>query len=380
MRQIKVGEWKPNNITRRLVNQVLDSGRISYGPTCKELESKFSRLHECVYGVLSNSGTSSLQVAIQCLKELNHWKDGDEIIVPATTFVATINAILHNNLKPVLVDVDRLTYNIDVSLIPQKINSKTRAIVPVHLFGQMVNMTAINQLANVYYLNVIEDACESAFSLHYNWPAGSLSDIGVFSFYISHHIMAGIGGMAITNNKDYEDKMRRLTTHGWNRIRPVDVNGFDINEVKSRYHYDSIGHSYRITELEAAIALSQLDDYGWIVGKRQENAAALTEGLKEIEKLQLPYIAPYSISSFMMYPITLLEGDKWGLIEHLERNGIETRECLPLVSQPCYKGMWNPEDYPVSRFIEDQSFYIGCHQYLEDDDIDYVIEKFKEYF
>lgn len=379
MRQIRIGDWKANKKTIKLVNQVLTSGRISYGPMCKKFESKFSRLHNCSHGILSNSGTSSLEVAIQTLKELNSWQDGDEVICPATTFVATINAILYNNLKPILVDVDTKTYNIAVSKIHRAITERTRLIIPVHLFGQSANMTAINEIADKYNLNVIEDACEAAFASHNGQPVGSLSDIGVFSFYMSHHLNAGVGGMAITCNDDYAKYMRRLVNHGWDR-KDGNQYTFDFEEAKRRYYFTNIGHSYRITEFEAAIALSQIDDYGWIVGRRQENALALTEGLVNINKVQLPYTLRENSHSWMMYPITLLIGNKWELVEYLEKNGIETRECLPLVSQPCYNELWEPKDYPVSRFIEDNSFYIGCHQYLGDDDIGYVIEKFKEYF
>lgn len=377
--RVTIGDWVATDKTREYINVVLDSGRISYGPMSQNLERAFAALHNCEYGILSNSGTSSLQVALQTLKEIHGWQDGDEVIVPATTFVATVNVVLHNNLKPVLVDVDRLTYNINVNLIPAAITERTRAIIPVHLFGQAADMPAITEIANQYELLVIEDACEAAFAMCNGSPVGSFSDIACFSFYMSHHLNAGVGGIATTNNKYYAQHMRRLVNHGWER-KPKVYHPYDEAEAKSRYHFTDIGHSFRITELEAAIALSQIDDYHQIVTLRRLNASVLSDQLAVFEQLQLPWVKYGNLHSYMMYPIMLLDGDKWELIRHLETNGIETRECLPLVSQPCYAGMWEPEDYPASRWIEDSGFYIGCHQHLDAGDMSHVIDTIGEYF
>lgn len=380
MRKITVGNWQVDNKTKELVNQVLESGRISYGPLSQEFEQKFSSIHNCNYGVVSNSGTSSLQVALQALKELHGWNDGDEIIVPAVTFVATVNIVLQNNLKPVLVDVDRHTYNIDPELISEKITDKTRAIIPVHVAGLPADMAAINEVADIHNLKIIEDSCECAFTSYQGQMVGSMSDIGVFSFYIAHLITTGVGGMSTTNNEDYANKMRSLVNHGWNRIRPVDVKEFDLDEVKSRYHFPAIGHSYRITEFEAALGLSQLNDWKKLIKKRRDNAMWFGRRLGDFELreyLQLPDVRG---NVFMFFPLILKHGSKWKLISHLEQNGIETRELLPLINQPCYKGLWNPDDYPIAQWIGEHGFYVGCHQYLEDEDIDYMVEIFRSYF
>lgn len=363
------------------------SVRLSHGPKSRELEQTFAQVHGCKYGVLSNSGTSSLHTALQSLKEIHGWEDGDEVIVPATTFVATVNIVLQNNLKPVFVDIEKNTYNIASFKIREAITSKTKCIIPVHLFGLPADMDSISEIAEEYQLKIIEDACESALSKYYSralnrlTSVGTQCDIACFSFYISHTITAGIGGIAITNNINYQKKMKSLVNHGWDReTRPVDNKGFDFDEIKKRYYFSSIGHSFRITEFEASLALSQLANRDAIIKKRSYIVKKYNEGLAHLQErgiLKLPYLDFGSV--YMMYPLQYYgNGGKWELIKELEKKGIETREMLPLINQPIYKDMINAEDYPVSKDIINNGFYIGCHHYLTDEQISYVINTISE--
>jgi len=379
-RKITIGDWRYNLRIVEAVNDVLRSGRLTYGKYSREFEKQFSSMHSCEYGVLSNSGTSSLQVAIQALKEIHGWEDGDEVIIPALTFVATANAVIHNNLIPVPVDIDEYTYNINTDLIRDAITDKTRLIIPVHLFGQSADMAGVNEIASDYDLYIIEDSCETVLAMNNGQSVGSMSDIGVFSFYMSHILTAGVGGLATTNEPLYATKMRQLVNHGWDRkVRPVDSPEFDLGEIKSRYYFSSIGHSYRITEMEAAVGVSQLEDLPWIVSQRINNAAYLTGELSGVPEVRLPTIASGNTHSFMMYPIVLMDEDKWGLVEHLERNNIETREMVPLTNQPIYP-QWDESDYPVAEHINRSGLYVGCHQYLDEDDMDVIAEAVKSYF
>lgn len=378
--KITIGDWRYTLPIVEAVNDVLRSGRLTYGKYSREFESRFSRMHGCEYGVLSNSGTSSLQVAIQALKEIHGWNDGDEVIIPAVTFVATANAVSHNNLVPVPVDVDEYTYNIDVGLVYKAITNKTKLILPVHLFGQPANMAAINEIANIYNLKVIEDSCEAVLATHHGQTVGSMSDIGVFSFYMSHILTAGVGGMATTNNPLYAKKMRQLINHGWDRReRPIDSPAFDVEEIRSRYYFSSVGHSYRSTEINAAIGVSQLIELPDAISERNYNALCLTRMLSGTPEIRTPTIMQENTHSFMMYPIVVLDEDKWGLVEHLERNGIETREMLPLVGQPIYP-QWKEDDYPVAARINKSGLYVGCHQYLDEYDMEKIATSIKEYF
>lgn len=386
MTKITVGDYKATELERQYINQILDTGRISYGPFCKQFEQEFAKYHNCNYGVLSNSGTSSLQVALQTLKEIHKWYDGDdeadEVIVPALTFAATANVVLHNNLKPILVDVDPVHYAIDPKLIPDAVTSYTKAIILVHPFGQPADMRPIHDQCYEYGLRIIEDSCESMGVQYEDYYVGGMSHIACFSTYAAHIIQTGVGGIAITNKPAYAEKMRSLVNHGRDGIYISQEDNIKGDEViKRRFNFTSVGHSFRATEFEAALGLAQLQTLEETIKRRNDNASYLTRGLQDlIEYLQLPTIRSGNEHAFMMYPIILRYGNKWDLIQYLENNDIETREMLPLTNQPAYASWINEKDYPVAQWINEQGFYIGCHNYLSQDDLDYVIKMFHKYF
>lgn len=385
MRQIGLGTFEATPKARQLVNKVLDSGRISYGPMSQAFESRFATLHGCKYGVLSNSGTSSLLVALQTLKELHGWQDGAEVIVPALTFVATVNVVLQLRLKPVLVDCECDFYGIDIGKIEDAITDKTRCIIPVHTFGQPCDMEGIyNSSIDVRQckIKIIEDSCEAMLVKHQRLSIGDWGDIGVFSTYAAHILVTGVGGIATTNSLDYAKVMRSLTNHGIDLTELPTGEQYDPTWLARKFRFTRVGHSFRLTEMEAALGLAQLDDLPDIICKRQQNAAYLTEGLKPFEdRLQLPMVRPNTEHSFMMYPIVCLQPNtRDRLCQHLEKNGIGTRLMLPLIRQPVYNGLWNPEDYPVASWIDKDGFYIGIHQHLTRDDLDYMVEKVGEFF
>lgn len=368
------------------VMKVLNDGRLSPGPMVGLFERAFAQYHNVTHATMTNSGTSALVVALQALREIEKWDfgwpHGAEVICPSITFVATINAVIHCGLKPVLVDVDPQTYTIDADQIEAAITPQTRAIIPVHTFGLLADMIQIMTLASYHNLKVIEDACEALSATYDGRRVGSIGNIGCFSFYMSHHITSGVGGMAITCNPWYARKMRSLVNHGWDRKQaPMDATEFDFEAIRTRYHFKSIGHSFRATELEAAIALPQLDTLKDNIKSRVDNAKILTAGLKPFsDRVQLPKCPHNRTHALMMYPIVLREGDKWALIDHLEQAGIETREMLPLTNQPCYGGMFNEDDYPVAKWINEQGFYVGCSQYLNEAQMNWVVMQIGGYF
>lgn len=387
MKQIGVGTFAVSPKMRQYVNDVLDSGRISYGDFSRLFEKDFAALHGSQFGVLSNSGTSSLHVALQALKELRGWQDGDEIIVPAVTFVASVNVILHNRLKPVLVDVDPTYYELDAERIESAITERTRAIMPVHLFGQPCDMTSIKDIADAHDLAIIEDSCEAMFVKHNGKPCGAWGDVGCFSTYVAHLICTGVGGIATTNDAALAGKMRSLVNHGRDGIYiSIDdddclTNGERREVIARRFHFESIGHSFRITELEAALGLAQLETWREMIAQRQENARYLLRGLEPYQdELQLPQVRPLTDSAWMMFPIVLRHERKARLCEWLEARGIETREMLPLVAQPCYAGLWDANAYPVAQWIDRSGLYVGCHQDLTTADLDRIVKAIGEYF
>ena len=379
MNQISVGTFRATSRARRLIDEVLDSGRISYGPKSRQFEQEFAALHDCAHGVLSNSGTSSLLVAIQALAELDGWQPGDEIIVPALTFVATVNVVIHAGFVPVLVDVEPDTYGIDVSKIKAAITDRTRAIIAVHLFGQPCDMAGVLPIAQMHDLRVIEDSCETVGATLHGAPVGSWGDVGCFSLYVAHHLVAGVGGVSATNNPELATIMRSLVNHGIDTTELPRGGEYDPTWLSRKFTFVRVGHSFRVTELEAALALAALEEWPTQLAKRERRAHRLTTLLQDCPWLQLPVIRPGATHSWMMYPIVMRYESKHGIRAHLERCNIETRDMVPLVSQPAYRGLWNPDDYPVARGIDERGFYIGCHQDLTVQDIDDIAEAFNHY-
>jgi len=387
--QIGVGGLTLSKKAKRYVNNVLNSNRLSYGPWTQKFEKLFAEKHDCKYASFVNSGTDALRIGLTALKNLNKWKDGDEVIVPAITFIATSNVVLQNNMKPIFVDVDPRTYNIDPAKIEEKITNKTRAIIPVHLMGLPVDMDPILSLAKKYKLKIIEDSCETMFATYKGKKVGSLGDIGTFSTYVAHFLVTGVGGIATTNDPKLAIEIKSLMNHGRDSIylNIDDDKGKKGDElykiVSSRFRFIKIGYSARCTEMEAALGVAQLEDKNKIIKKRREIAEKYNKGLKNLEKyIQLPYEPDYAKHMYMLYPIVVKNDSKWGLVKYLEDHNIETRDLMPLLSQPIYKKIFGDieKNFPVAKWINNSGFYIGCHQHISDKEVDYIIDTIHEYF
>ncbi|MBK34469.1 MAG: hypothetical protein CME26_02935 [Gemmatimonadetes bacterium] len=372
-----------------LVNDVLSRNRLSYGPMTESFERQFAAIHGCRFASMTNSGTSALHVALGALKEIHGWEDGDEVIVPAVTFVATPNVVLHNRMTPVLVDVEREFYGIDPNLIESAITERTRAIIPVHVFGQACDMDPVLELAKRHDLKVIEDSCECMFARYKGRSVGSLGDIGCFSTYVAHLLTTGVGGLATTNVAEYAVRIRSLMNHGRDSIyTSID----DDNEksgdelrmiVERRFSFASVGHSFRATEMEAALGVAQLEDFEDMLVRRRANASRLGRDLAEFDDhLQLPKARPECDHSYMMFPIVLRDRPKAEFLNYLEEHGVETRDMLPLVNQPIYTSLLGtkPGQFPVADWIGASGFYIGCHQDLKQTDLDYVYGLFRAFW
>lgn len=377
---ISVGDYYPNAKAYEYIAEIMHSGQLTYGQFSRRFEQEFSSLHSCRYGILSNSGTSSLHVALQALKEIHGWDDNDEVILPATTFVATANIVVHCKLKPVFVDVDKLSYNISVPQVIDSISDKTRAIIPVHMFGQPADMTYLFARLGEYRsrgVKIIEDSCETMFATHESQAVGSWGDIGCFSLYAAHILVGGVGGIATTNNKEYAIKMRSLVNHGLT----VDSMNLDENcspqPVSNRFFsFNSHGHSFRITEFEAAIALSQLNEWRSIVRARRRNARHLSSRLSGQDWLVTPYTYPENTHSYMMYPILIRRGNRESLIKYLGENKIQTRDMPSVIGNHF---AIDRRRFPVSYDLKNNGLYVGCHQRLTIDDMDYVADRLIEY-
>lgn len=380
---ISVGSFTATPRIKTLVDEILASGRISYGEKSRLFEMQFAAAHDCHYGVLSNSGTSSLHVALQAMKEIHGWDDGDSVIVPAVTFVATANIVLHNRLTPVLVDVEGDSFGIDPLLVSEKVTGRTRAIIPVHMLGQACDMKGVMSVARRNGMKVIEDSAEAMFVTHEGRSVGSMGDIGCFSMYVAHLLVAGVGGISLTDFAPYAEKMRSLVNHGLSidNLNP-DENYAPRPMLNRKFVFGRIGHSFRVTEFEASLALAGLEDKERMLHLRRRNAALLTEGLTRVNKryncpLILPTVSRGNTHSWMMYALTLNRELKLNLTEWLNAHNIETRD-VPTLFQPCYN--WSARDYPVAQKIHGSSFYVGCHPEMSEGDCEYIVETIGSYF
>lgn len=391
-----IGVGAPN-IGKREKKYVLDAlnkRRLSCGEYTAKFEKKFAKHHNRRFAIFCNSGTSALQAGLHTLKLKYGWQDEDEVLVPAVTFVASVNVILQNHLKPVLVDIEADYYEIDPEKIEEKITKRTRAIMPVHLFGQPCDMDPITEIVKKHNLKMIEDSCETMFAKYKGQPVGSWGEVSCFSTYVAHLLVTGVGGLATTNDPQLAVMIKSLFNHGRDGIYTSIDDDNNVRDdpqqfrevVTRRFNFIYQGYSYRTTELEGAIGLAQIERWEQIIGGHQRNAQYLLKLLKPFEVfLKLPAIRPRTEHVFMMFPIVIKTPDKINrqeLVMFLEENMIETRFMLPLLNQPAYKNLWgNIENkFPVAKYINQNGFYIGCHQNLTRGDLDYVKEKFEEFF
>lgn len=384
MADIQMADWKVTRYQKRLIKKVLASGRLTYGDMTRKLEKEFSELHDRKYGLFTNSGTSALKIALGVLKEENGWKDGDEVIIPAVTFVATMNVVIMNNLKPVLVDVESDTVNIDPLKIEEAITAKTRAIIPVHLLGQPADMAAIMKIAKKHNLRVIEDSCETMFVKKAGKVVGSQGDVACFSSYIAHLLVTGVGGVILTNDQKLATLMRSTMFHGrdesYLNIDDNQKTGEDwANMVQKRFLFPRFGYSDRATELEAALGLGDLKNWEQMIHNRQENARYLMRGLEG-----LPIIFPVQDTdehAFMFFPALVEHRDD--LVWHLEERDIHTRTMMPLTIQPIVqkyiKGNLKKK-FPVAAKINETGILLPCHQHLIKKDLDRIITEVKNFY
>ena len=382
MRHIGVGTADIIAEDRARVKQVLEAGRLSAGPMMSDFESRFAAVHERRHAAMCNSGTGALQLSLQALKERYGWADGAEVIVPAMTFVATVNIVLFNRLTPVLADIDPATFNLDPTCAEAETTDRTVAMIPVHLFGQPADMTSLMDLAEQRNLRVLEDSCETVGVRHQGRMVGSFGDIACFSTYMAHIVTTGVGGLALTDDDENITRFRSLMNHGRNPryLRIDDDQGLTDDEllrvVWSRYDFVSLGQSYRATEMEAALGIGQLERLEGSIARRREVAGQLSEVLRH-DDLQLPEVAPGNEHAFMMYPIVCRKpGLRDSLVIALERAGVETRFLLPILGQPCYEGVLEYHDgqFPATENALANGFYIGCHPNMSAEDVAYIGE------
>lgn len=373
--KVALADFSVTPRARELVDQALSSSRLTYGHLSMRFEEQWAKLHDCRHAIFVNSGTSALVLAIQALKISRGWRNGDEVILPATTFVATHNAVVHNNLKPVVVDVDSGSFGISPNAIRRAITKRTRCVIPVHVLGRPCNMlgvlAATSPAKGPRKISVLEDSCESVGSAEHGLEVGSMGDAGVFSTYAAHPFCTGVGGFVTTNSQELSVLVRSLANHGRD---PSYLNIDDSADPRRRFKFNNIGHSFRATELEAALGLAQIEEWPQTERRRREVAYSLIRSLP-------PFLTRYAFmddwrnDGFKTVPmnfpiITRNAKEKARLVKAFEAAGIQTRDIVTLIDQPCYN--WTDFGCPISKMLARRAIYIGCHPGMTQEHIDYV--------
>jgi len=386
--EIPFGTISITEESRNLINKILDSGRVSSGKYVRKFEEQFAKLTGVKEAVALSSGTDADALALAVLYDFGA-KRGDEIIVPALSFVATGNSVLQAGFKPVFVDIERETLNIDPKQIEKAITEKTRAIMPVHLMGKPAEMDEINKIAKKYNLFVIEDAAEAHGGAYKGRNVGTTGDMAAYSLYLAHIITTIEGGIVTTNREDFAEILRSLRSHGRAcKCKVCVVNtssGYCQKRFKHgrdiRFIFERIGFSCKMNEIEAAVGIGSLTIYENIIDKRRHNLLTMierfnrfSEHIATIHEQEDEKIGPHA------FPVIVREGAPFSrdqLVDYLDKNGIDTRDLFTSMPTQCpgfsFLG-YKLGDFPNAEYIGNNGLHIGVHQDLGDEHIDYLVD------
>jgi len=400
--RVSVGEFRIERAGRNAIIKVLDSGRISEGEMVREFEERWARFIGTKYSVALNSGTSALIAGLTALKYMHRGpkiRENTKIITTPITYIATSNAVVLSGFEPVYVDIDKDTFcvtpeNIQAHLEDVDDTEEYSLILPVHLLGYSCDMDEINKIAKKHDLLVFEDSAQAHGTLYKGRRVGSLSQLADFSFYIAHNIQVGEMGSVVTNNYEIVKLVRKIKANGRMCDCPICTRSTKgcpkmktgKEDFDPRFTHELIGYNFKTMEFQAALGLAQLDRIDWIIQRRRQNVKYLNECLKKFSNvIQLPLYDENV--SYMAYPIVVKNPKKISrkkICTELERRGIETRPlfgCIP-TQQPAYHHLRDKYEgkLPVAEHIGANGFYIGCHQYLTQEDLAYVVKTFGAVF
>jgi len=360
----EIGEEELKNVTKCMKSKMISG---TAGDYIAEFERKFSSYCGRRYGIATSSGTTALHLAIASL-EIG---PGDEVIVSTFTNIASALAIVHCGATPVVVDSERETWNIDATKIEAKITKKTKAIMPVHIYGHPCDMDPIMEIAKKYSLYIVEDAAEAHGAEYKGKKVGGIGDIGCFSFYGNKIISTGEGGMLITDSAKINERAKLLRNLAF--------------DSKRRFLHDYLGYNYRMTNVEAAIGVAQLGRVDEFIQKKRYIASFYNSMLKDIPGLTLPVEKPWAKNVYWMYCIVV--EDEFGisrdeLMAGLLEKGIETRTMfIPMNQQPAFHKLGLFKDKkdrcPVAEELGRRGLYLPSGIGLTDKQLEYVGEAVK---
>lgn len=342
------------------VVKVLRSGFIAQGPKVAEFEEKFAEYIGVKHAVAASSGTTALHLALLAAGV----GLGDEVITTPFTFAATGNSVLYVGAKPVFVDIDNETYNLDPEKIENAVTDKTKAIMPVHLYGQPADMDPINRTADDHGLLIIEDAAQAHGALYNGKRTGSLGDMGCFSFYPTKNMTTSEGGIITTDNEEMAGKACVLRAHG----------------ESERYTHVVLGYNFRMTDIAAAIGIVQLKKLEKFNEKRIENAKYLTEHIDKIKGIKAPYVADNVKHVFHQYTVRVEKSKRDELIEFLTSRGIGTgiHYPKPIYQQKIYQERGFSASCPEAENAASEVLSLPVHPSLEGNDLKKIVSVLKE--
>ncbi|WPC29447.1 DegT/DnrJ/EryC1/StrS family aminotransferase [Pseudomonas moraviensis] len=363
MNRISVAQPKLSGNERKYVLDCLDTNWISSnGKYIGAFEESFAAFCGVKHAIATNNGTTALHLALVVLD----LQPGDEVIIPTVTYIATANAVRYCGATPVLVDVCADTMNIDPQTIESKITAKTKGIIPVHLYGHPAQMDVVNEIARKHNLWVVEDAAEAHGAEVKGSKVGSLGTCATFSFFGNKIVTTGEGGMITTNDDELAAKLRLFRGQGM--------------DPKRRYWFPVVGYNYRMTNIQAAIGLAQMENIDTALADRDRLAGWYNEALADLAgKIVLPTEASWAKQVFWMYNIFLSDGDEHKrdeVMQKLDAMGIETRPVFyPMHVLPPYM---EDSTYPVADLWSGRGINLPTHQDLTQDDIIRIAASLRE--
>jgi UDP-4-amino-4,6-dideoxy-N-acetyl-beta-L-altrosamine transaminase len=352
------------------VANVLRSNWITTGPKIKEFEDALCAYIGCKYCVAVNSGTSALDIAVQSLD----LPVGSEIITTPFTFVATSNAIIYNNHKPIFADICSDTFNIDPEDIRRKITKNTKAIIYVDYAGQPCDIRAIKEIADEFDLFLIEDACHAIGAEYEKKKVGNFADLTIFSFHPVKHITTGEGGAVVTDNKQLYEKLSLLRTHG------IDKNTMDRFGPDASWAYDMkyLGRNYRITDFQAALGISQLKKLDGFIGRRTELASMYNELLSAIDFVSLPILKNNVKHAWHIFTMLLNKSiNRDEFFKYMKSAGIGVNvHYIPAYRHSYYVENFNfhREDFPVTEDTFKRIITLPLFPKMEKDKLEYIVD------
>jgi perosamine synthetase len=329
------------------------------GPKVLEFEKTFAQFAGAKHAVAVNTGTAALHAAVMAVGV----RHDDEVILPAFTFVATAEAVALSGGRPVFTDIDPKTYNLSPEAVEKAITKKTKAILPVDLYGFSADMKPLREIADKHGLGLVEDAAQAHGTTYEGKPAGSFADAACWSLYASKNIMTGEGGVITTNSDKIDEILRMIRTHG----------------EKAKYASEMLGNNYRMSELQAAIGNVQMTKLPSFIAKRRRNAEQLTKILQESKKLILPYETKDRQHSWYLYTARLIEGtenQRNKLLDDLKAKGIgaEAYYVNPVNTMPFYRDNYGAQALPETEKAAKQVFSLPIHPGVTEEEIKFIGE------